>query len=252
MKKIDNIIRGMPSNQKILDIFKGMWVSNLPSDLKLITGGVANLFEDDRITMSDGLLGGFENLDILELCPIEGGNSYMLQKRKVRKVTAITPSEISYLKCLCVKEMLGLTNVDFLLGDFFIFLRNSHNRYDVALVNDILYRTPNPVYLIDLLSRVAENIILWTHYFDLDIVQRNPSLRKKFGDICYQSYADFNYTSCSCSDPSPYSEECSLWLTKESLVSALCHFGYNEIRTLSDDKHNPNGPALFICAKKES
>ena len=62
-------------------------------------------------------IGGVTEKTILELGPLEGGHSYMLDRAGAAQVVAIEGNARAYLKCLIVKELLGLPRVQFLCGD---------------------------------------------------------------------------------------------------------------------------------------
>src|SRR5687767_8820563 len=108
-----------PSNQAMLDIFKGEWSSRMPAETGLVTSpGQAGLFEDPRIAWAGQMFQGFEGKSVLELGPLEGGHSYMMQQAGASKVIAVEANNRAFLKCLIVKQILNLTNVQFLFGDF--------------------------------------------------------------------------------------------------------------------------------------
>src|ERR1700739_2176870 len=125
MSILDSYVLKPPTNQNIIDIFKGEWSSKLPAHYKIITEpGSAALFEDARVVWAEQALGSFKDTTILELGPLEGGHSYMLQNRNARRIISIEANTRSFLKCLCVKEVLKLDKVEFMLGDFMDFLSN--------------------------------------------------------------------------------------------------------------------------------
>lgn len=59
------------------------------------------------------MLGAFVGKTRLELVPLEGGHSYMLQKMGVKKIIAIEANSRAFLKCLCIKEIFDLNKVEF-------------------------------------------------------------------------------------------------------------------------------------------
>ncbi len=94
-----------PSPQLAVDIFAGEWSSRFPPGSD-IDGGQAELFEDRRISWMIDQLEGVEGLRILELGPLEGGHTYMLD-RAGADVVAIEANQRAYLKCLITKEVLA-------------------------------------------------------------------------------------------------------------------------------------------------
>lgn len=259
MNILDEYVLSKPCDQNILDIFDGEWSSKLPDRYSLNTNpGNAPLFEDARVAWTEEMFGLVSGLDVLELGPLEGGHSYMFQERGVNSVTAIEANTRAFLKCLCIKEILGLNKVNFMLGDFSAFLEETDSTFDLVFASGILYHMSNPVMLLKNISRVTRKLFLWTHYYDKDIVENSTDLDKKFTDIksivvdgkkydcAQQHYNESLGWGGFCGGGQPT----SIWMTKDSLISALTDFGFTELKFGFDGKDHPNGPAIAICASK--
>src|SRR3954464_14009309 len=93
-----------PSVQAAVDIFKGEWSSKFPAEAGPVTAGQWALFEDARLAWALERLGGVAGKTALELGPLEGGHSYMLQRSGAASVVAVEGNPRAYLKCLLVKE----------------------------------------------------------------------------------------------------------------------------------------------------
>src|SRR5215468_6458704 len=84
-----------PSDQNALDLFAGEWSSQPPSDRRELKAGATPLFDDPRITwavhrMTEmGLTDGVRGRDVLELGPLEGGHTYVLDRLGAKSVTAV-------------------------------------------------------------------------------------------------------------------------------------------------------------------
>ena len=113
----------------------------LPAKFGLDTKpGASPLFEDPRITWAMDTLGIPEGQRILELGPLEAGHSYMLQRAGARDIISIEANTRAFMKCLCVKELLDLHRVHFLLGDFVSYLKQDTSRYDAVMASGVLYQ----------------------------------------------------------------------------------------------------------------
>ena len=82
-------LTGPPSPQNAVDIFKGAWSTSFPFPLQDIRAGTISLFEDSRIEWLMTELGDLHGMHILELGPLEGGHSYMLERSGAESITAI-------------------------------------------------------------------------------------------------------------------------------------------------------------------
>ena len=102
----DACVSHAPSPQATIDILDG-WVSILPAELGADTRGSAPLFADERAIWAIDRLGGVRGATILELGPLEGGHTYMLDRAGAKSIIAIEGNKRCYLKCLITKELLG-------------------------------------------------------------------------------------------------------------------------------------------------
>jgi SAM-dependent methyltransferase len=259
VKILDEYVKAAPDQQRVLDVFAGEWSSAFPAKFGFQTKpGTAALFEDGRIDWAIAALGIGAGSRILELGPLEAGHSYMLQNAGAREVIAIEANTRAFLKCLCVKELLGLERVHFLLGDFVAYLKDDRSQYDAVIASGVLYHMDKPLELLELISRVAGKVMLWTHYYDADVLTRNKQLAHKFtplqsiehAGVTYefstQSYKEALGWAGFCGGPLPTSK----WLSRDSIMRALTAFGFTTISVNFDDPRHPNGPAFAICAQK--
>jgi hypothetical protein len=180
----------------------------------------------------------------------------MLEKNGAASVTAIEANTRAFLKCLVVKELYDLGRCHFLCGDFREYLRTGTQRFDLCLAAGVLYHQSNPVELLELLSRAADKLYVWTHYFDAAVVGSDPTISCRFSGTTAAVHAGFRHTLhhyeygrvlkdqrfCGGSNPG------SCWLERADLMSALEHFGYKKIQVAFDQPSHANGPALALLA----
>lgn len=255
---LDSYVTLAPSHQNALDIFKDQWTSRLPSPWNLLAAGSTPLFEDPRTTWAIAELGGVQDKTVLELGPLEGGHSYMLEKAGAKSVLAIEANTKAFLRCLIVKEILGLEKVRFLCGDFRPFLASNQERFDVVFASGVLYHMTDPVRLLFDITRVTPQVYLWTHYFEPDLIAKNEVVRDRLGPaqcLEFEGFAyelhNYNYDislnwSGFCGGSAPY---CA-WLTRDSILGALRHFGFTNISVAFESPNHPNGPCLSIVAQR--
>jgi Protein of unknown function (DUF1698) len=246
-----------PSAQTAVDAAPDAWASRFPPPLEDVRAGEAPLFQDPRITWAFDRLGGVEGRTVLELGPLEGAHSYMAHVAGSSRVTAVETNPKAFLKCLIVKELLDLDRCSFLCGDALEFLSANQEQFDVCIACGILYHMVEPVRLIDLISRRAGRLIIWTHFYD-DAALANKRLAKRLGTPQTMEYGGFAYRvhrhrygldtrfAGFCGGTQPYSH----WLPREDLLGALAYFGWRDIEIAFEEKSHPNGPALALVATK--
>src|SRR3954462_3650166 len=161
-----------PSDQNALDLFADEWSSQPPADRRELKAGATPLFDDPRMAWADhrlreiGLEGGIAARDGLELGPLEGGHTYLLDRLGAKSITAIEANARAYLKYLIAKETFGMPRAHFLLGDCLVHLRTAPHVYDVGIACGILYHLTNPVELLDLMAQRCDSLFLWTVFYD--------------------------------------------------------------------------------------
>jgi hypothetical protein len=250
-------ITTLPSPQNALDLFKGEWASKLPPPFQDLTAGQAGLFEDGRITWLGERLGKVDHMHVLECGPLEGGHTYMLEKLGVASVLSIEASTHAFLRCLVVRELLELKKARFALGDFVSYIRTGQP-YDLVLACGVLYHLVNPVEAIALISKITDQVYIWTHYYDEKIIKNNATLSQHFQSSSSSDHGGFTHTlhkqhyQLRLGNPAFMggSEHYSNWLSREDLIGALNFFGFNEIEIQFDWTHEASGPNISLLARR--
>lgn len=251
-----------PSDQNALDLFAGEWSSQPPADRADLKAGTTPLFDDPRIAWAHhrlielGLADGFAARDVLELGPLEGGHTYLLDRLGAKSITAIEANPRAYLKCLVAKETFGMPRARFRAGDCLEHLRTTSCHYDVGVACGILYHLTNPVELLELLARHCDALFLWTVFYDPEFVAKNPVPGAKFSEVVPMEHAGFKHTvhrfnygpSRDWKGFCGGGEVFSYWMEKGQLLAALEHFGFTNFRT--EQQLNVHGSALMVAARK--
>ena len=256
---LDLYVKSSPSAQNALDIFKGEWASTLPSPFSELKAGSNLLFNDPRVEWFVNQIGGVAGQSVLELGPLEGGHTYMLETLGASEIIAIEANTKAFLKCLIVKNLLNLSRSQFLCGDFIEFLKQDGARFEVGFASGVLYHMQNPAELLALMAhRCSRHLFLWTHYYDDAIIQGNPAIAPKFRRSSNSDYEGFKHTLYQqeyqvalnfagfCGGNAPTSG----WMTRTDLVRCLQHFGFEVEAVSFEQPDHPNGPALALAAKR--
>jgi hypothetical protein len=255
---LDQYVRTAPSPQQALDIFKGEWWSSLPGDFGGLAAGQLPLFNDDRIHWAIKALGGVEGKTVLELGPLEAGHTYMLEQAGAQSIFAIEASTKAFLKCLVVKEILGLQRSRFVLGDFEEYLRAGGQRFDAAIASGVLYHMRHPVELLANLARATDRVFIWTQYYVKERVEAIAHMKGRFRDGHTAESMGFRHTRYpyyygDFLDTSRFaggSEEYSHWLSREDLLGALRHVGLSDIEIGKEELDHANGPCISLVARR--
>lgn len=255
---LDNYAGGAPSAQLAVDAFKGEWSSKLPDELDVESGSVP-LFADPQIARAIHWLGDdLTGVRVLELGPLEGGHTYMLD-RAGAEVHAIESNSRAYLKCLVTKELLGLKRAKIGRGDFVAYLKESSERYDVVLASGVIYHMVDPVELLTLIAAASDRLIIWSHYYDDEIIQNSPMARQfqeptvpiTVGAGTYhlhpRDYLEALAWGGFCGGPASYAN----WMERDDLLGTLDNLGFDQLE-IRDDPHHVNGPAFSILAERTS
>jgi hypothetical protein len=246
-----------PSPQTAVDAVAVDWASRFPPPLEAVVAGDAELFDDERMHWGFERLGGLSDRSVLELGPLEGAHSYMAQQAGARQVIAVEANTQAFLKCLVVKELLELDRCSFLCGDVTGYLTSSTQDFDVCFACGILYHMADPVRLIDLISRRASALLVWTHYYDEKAIAGTPA-RGKFGHVEERIHAGFEHQLHRHSYAGDRgratfwggNQAYSSWLSRQAILDALEHFGFGRVEVAFDDESHPNGPAFALVAQR--
>jgi Methyltransferase domain len=209
------------------------------------------LFADDRIEWLARRVNpaGF---NVLELGPLEGGHSYMLERFGASRVVAVEANRRAYLRCLVVKEIFGLQGVEFVCGDFIEYLRHTDESFDLCLASGVLYHMRDPEEMLRLAARVSNRLYLWTHFYDAELVRRNPLVAAHFpsahGPPFRFEYGDVRETQTFCGAGARFSQ----WLDRQTIVRLLTELGFDQLEFAFEEPDHQHGPAFAVLAVRSA
>lgn len=246
-----------PHVQKGLDLIGG-WNCAFPPEYGVTAGQMA-LYSDARVHWALDQYGPMDNTSVLELGPLEGSHSYILEKRGAAEILAIEANKQAFFKCLLAKEIYGLTRCRYLLGDFEKFLAKTDRHFDIIMASGVLYHMQNPVEVLDMICRKCDALILLTHYFDPVLMPQSDPRRRPFSDQPeHFEYHGHRYTlhrrtyhhawqaDSYCGGP----DDTHYWMLRSD-IEALCKKnGFDDIRLKFENADGANGPSCLYFMRK--
>jgi SAM-dependent methyltransferase len=252
---LDTYAAGAPDPQQTIDIFKGGWSSRFPAETGL-SAGSADLFADPRLrALLDRI--DLTGARVLELGPLEGAHSHMLQAAGAASVLAIDALVYSYLKCLIVKDLLRLDRVTFQFGDFMPFLGDGDEVFDLIVASGVLYHQRDPIEFIRRLALRGDRVFVWTHYYDEGMrdgaIPRAAFRKTRSQEVDGFSCDLFRLDYDAYLKDGKYRggvDDHTHWMAKADLLACLAHFGLGDVEILEEQTDHPYGPNVTLVARR--
>ena len=245
----DKFVASAPTNQHGVDCFPGLWYSKFP-DAYEVQGGDCLVFDDSRLEWGMQHFEPTNQWDVLELGPLEGAHGYYMEKNTpVRSITAVEANRHCWVKCLITKEITDLRRTRFLLGNFVEFLKGSTKQYELCLAIGVLYHMKDPLELLRFISRATDRSFSgpsWPGKANCGMAARGGAGR----GIQSQGYVNDYAGGEALGSYIGGIENYAVWLTRESLVAALGHYGFTHI-TFGHEGENQFGKEATLVAYKD-
>lgn len=256
---LDQYVGGGPSAQNAIDVVPG-WNHAMPPHVGAVAG-TAPLYDDFRIRWCLDQFGSIAGHKILELGPLEGMHTYLLDQQQPELIHAIEANKLAFVRCLITKELLEIKRAKFLLGNFLPWLEQTDVRYDLIIASGVLYHMSNPIHLLELMAGRSGAVYLWTHYFSDEAMPKGDLRRLALSGevekvLCRGQSVSLHRrgyhnawkdkTFCGGMHDRHY------WMEKSDIVRVLGLLGFDDIRTAHDQPDHPNGPAFSVFARRSA
>ncbi|WP_413992045.1 class I SAM-dependent methyltransferase [Labrys okinawensis] len=253
----DHYVVSMPTQQNAVDLVEG-WNCAFPPEFG-VAGGELAAYQDPRIGWMLEKYGSTEHRSVLELGPLEGGHTVMMERSGAAQIDAIEANSLAYLRCLITKEIFGLTRSHFWLGDFVKWMENSEKRYDLVIASGVLYHSNDPLHLLELIARRTDSAFIWTHFVDdvampaddprRQVISREPQIQHFRGipiRTYKRTYLNAQQHAKFCGGPTDEHR----WLNRDDMLAALRAVGFTDISVAHEEPDHQFGPAMSIFATK--
>lgn len=255
----DQYCNDKPSHQNAIDVLPG-WNSAFPSSARLKAGNHA-LFADPRIDWAVQQAGSIKDKKVLEIGPLEGMHTYMLNRHAPSSIDAVEANKQCFLRCLVTKEILGIDRAHFYLGDALKWLETEERHYDLAIASGVLYHMADPGHFLSQLTRRCDQLFIWTHYFDETAMPTGDPRRQAFnGKVETRSFAGVpvRYYERHYFNANATKEFCGgmkdrhYWMHRDDILGLIRALGFSDISITQEDPNHQGGPCFCLFAKRDS
>ena len=246
----------LPSAQNAVDAVEG-WVGGFPPHYG-IQAGDRLLFGDGRLAYAAERFGPLDGRAVLELGPLEGAHTCGLVALGAH-VDAVEANKKAFLRCLVTKEITGLANARFHLGDAVKWLEETPKRYDLVFACGVLYHMPDPLRLLEAIAARTDAVYLWTHYVDVDALPDGDPRRKNWNAtverrsfrgqtirLFRRNYLKANEAAEFCGGAFDDHQ----WMDRNDILKALALLGMDAVEVAHEDHTSPFGSSFSVFARR--
>lgn len=255
----DKFILDPPTDANAFRIYRGAWHYNF--DRLSLDEILTNIHGDPRPRWCAETYPGFRHFHVVELGPGDGYNTAALEYLGARQVTSIEGNVDAFIRCLILKNALGL-NSKFLLGDFTRCFEGLSSRADMLYACGVLYHLIDPIGFLQMAASHVEHLFLWTHVYDeryVDLVEHErvgfanrETYPAVFGGRTFTYHRKYyDVTHVSLSGYIGGLHRYAHWISREDLFAGLDICGFKKIHKIVEDPYEPGRmPAINVLTSR--
>jgi Methyltransferase domain len=243
--KFGKMITLPPQEENAFKIYEGFWKFGYDKlDFREI---YSNIMADPRPRWCAETFPGFQKMKIVELGPADGYNTAALEYRGATDVTAIEGNQDAFLRCLILKNYLGL-KAQYIIGDFTKFFEIESTRCDLCYASGILYHLQDPLRFLFNVSKKVKHIYLWTHFYDAKLVPTIENEQNCFANSHVETVTAGGFTAkyhrqiynrahMASAGYIGGLHEWANWMSSDDLFGALREYGFTIKMKVEDPPH---------------
>src|SRR5262249_1403771 len=142
----------------------------------------------------------------------------------------------------------GLRAAKFIHGDFFEYLKNCTENFDLVFCCGVLYHMSDPIALINSITKSTKRCFVWTHYYDR---KNYPGPRREArSDPRYPGVImhAVEYDNVDSGQFWGGNRPTSVWLDRDAIIAAFHRAGFRKIDVIDENLDHPNGACLSFAA----
>lgn len=246
---LHNPYADVDNRKTAFEIFRN-WVTIFHVDGKRF--GSSNPLVSDRLNTIEELHAMYplQGKNILELGPLEAGNTKQMLDYGAGFVTGIESNRESFIKCLIAQNAIPLENTRFIYGDLNDVLQQPEYadspKFDLCVASGLLYHMEDPLHAIDLIVQTAPVVYVWTHVASVRAPAGDWITVSDSAGRSYQGRKN-EYKSTDCLGGVG---SCAIWLTPEDMRRAFVDRGY-DVEDVGDLQNYKGDAIKFIATKRK-
>lgn len=184
---------------------------------------------------------------VLEIGPLEGHHSLILEKLGVRETIAIESREDNLRKCNRIKQKYGLARTQYIMHDLEklytgVETPRFEGVFDLVFCLGVLYHVPEPAKALAWMRTRSSRLFLGTHY--IDRIRTKPFVYRHEG----VEYHGALHDEGGLRNPISGMSSKSFWPYEADLIRMIKDVGYKNVHVLGRDLQNGT-PHITILAE---
>jgi hypothetical protein len=121
--------------------------------------------------------------------------------------------------------------------------------WDLIVASGVLYHMTRPLQLIELICRRGARSVVWTHYYDPELVSGYEALPGEHRGVAAEHFRK-GYGDRSQGTFWGGLADSACWLRREDILSAFRAFGHSRVEVVAENRAHPHGPCFTLVTAR--